>query len=136
MNLLCRFVGLAVFASANFLPYEHALAQSSDVTATIQFSNGDSITVTDFSNEIGVQLNEFINITVQFPPQAIGQPVVVETFDGGTTTVGSSIPVVDSDGTLNFGFFAPSTTGSKSIRVRSGTTVFCLQFSAADASRP
>jgi hypothetical protein len=118
MNLLRRFVGLAVFATANLLLSEQLLAQTVDATATvqatIQFSNGQSVTVTDFSNQIGVQPNDFVNITIQFGAHAIGQPVIVEALDGGPVSTGSSIRVVEADGSLSLAFLAAANPGPKS----------------------
>ena len=104
MNQLCRFAGLAVFASASFLPFEHILARSPDVAATVQFSNGQSVSIADFSDLIGVQPNELVNITIQFTPNALGKPVMVEALDGGSVSTGSSIRVVEADGSLSFAF--------------------------------
>jgi len=140
MNLLCRFVGLAVFASATFFLSEQLLAQTVDATATvqatIQFSNGQSVTVTDFSNLIGVQPNDFVNITIQFTPDAIGEPVIVEALDGGPVSTGSSIRVVEADGSLSFAFLAAANPGPKSIGIRGGAGTFRLQFWVLDLANP
>jgi hypothetical protein len=111
-------------------------AQTADFSATVQFSNGQSITTSDFSDPIGIQPGELINVTLQFSAEEIGQPVVIEAPDGGSTSIGAVIPVVNNDGTLSFAFLAPATTGTKSIGIRSGTTTWSLAFSVANASRP
>jgi len=105
-------------------------------TATVQFSNGDTTTVTDFSNQIGVQPRELVNVTVQFSPAPVGEPVVVDVLDGGSTSVGSSIPVIDATGIMSFAFLAPASTGTQSIGIRIGATAFALQFSVLSASQP
>jgi hypothetical protein len=105
------------------------------VSATIQFSNGQAITVTDFSNPIGVQPGELLNITIQFPTDAAGQPIVIKPVDGGATSVGNSIRVVNNDGTFNFVFTAPASIGTKSLDIRSGSNIR-LKFSVNNAGRP
>lgn len=108
---------------------------TADVSAVVQLSNGQTVTVTDFSNQIGVQPNEIVNVTLQFPSEAIGEPIVVEATDGGSTSLGSSIAVVDVNGSISFAFRAPARTGTKSVGIRRGSTTFRLQFSVLDASR-
>jgi hypothetical protein len=105
------------------------------VSATIQFSNGQTITVTDFSNPIDVQPGEFLNITIQFPANAAGQPIVIKALDGGATSVGNSIRVINNDGTFNFVFTAPASTGTKSLDIHSGSNIR-LKFSVNNASGP
>jgi hypothetical protein len=104
--------------------------------ATVQFSNGQTIAIADSSGPIGVHPGELVNITVEFVPAPVGQPVVVEALNGGSTSVGSSIPVVDANGTVSFAFLAPAKTGPKSIGIRLGSTTFRLQFLVLNASRP
>src|SRR5438128_2711216 len=72
------------------------------VSATVQSSNGETATITDFSNQIGIQPTELVNVTIQFTRDEIGQPVIIDALNGGCTGVGSSIPVVGPDGTINF----------------------------------
>src|SRR5207237_287231 len=103
-----------------------------NATATLQFSDGESITLTDFSNQIAVQPRELVNVTLQLNPAWVGQPIIVEAPDGGSTSVGSSIPVIDADGGFSFAFLTPAKTGMKSIGVRIGATTYRLQFSVAN----
>jgi hypothetical protein len=101
-------------------------------TATIQFSDDSTITVTDFSNQIAVQPKELVNVTFQFSADAAGEPLLVEVLDGGTTSVGSSLPVIDENGIVSFAFIAPDATGIKSVGVRRVSSVYRLQFSVAN----
>jgi hypothetical protein len=103
-------------------------------TATVQLSNGKTITFTDFSNQIGIQPHDYVNITVQFPPALAGRPIIIQPLDGGATSSGSSIPVVDANGTISFAFLAPNTTGLKSVDLRIGATTYRLQFSVVNAN--
>jgi hypothetical protein len=136
MKKLSTLSSFLLFAGINLVTSTLVLAQSSPVTADVQFSNGDTITVADFSEQISVQPNELVSITIHFPADAVGQPIVVDTINGGITSVGSSIPVVNSDGTLSFAFVAPRETGAKSLAIRKASATYQLQFSVANASRP
>jgi len=124
------FAAVATFFLITCCNLLHAKAPA--VSATVQFSDGSTTTVTDFSEPVGIQPNELVNITIQFGPDAIGGPVIVEAIHGGPTSVGSSIPVIGADGTLSFTFLAPAHPGAKTI----GSTSFLLQFSVVNANRP
>ena len=99
------------------------------VTATIQLANGQTMTFTDFSNQIGIQPHDYVNITIKFPPDLAGQPVIIDPIDGGASSFGASIPVTDANGSITFGFLAPNKTGLKSLRFRIGSSSYRLQFS-------
>ena len=109
---------------------------SSGLTATIQFSKGQTLTTTDFSQPIGVQVGELVNITLQFPPGRAGEPVTIEALNGGSTSAGSGILAVNPDGSVNFAFVAPAAVGSKSVNIHKGSENFLLRFSVDDATRP
>src|SRR5438093_541511 len=109
MNLHCRFVGLAIFASANFLQFQHLLTQTPGATATIRFSNGQSLATNDFSDLIGVQPNELVNVTIQFPAGDVGETIKIASLDGGQVT--SSSRTVSDEGFLTFSFQAPPNAG-------------------------
>jgi hypothetical protein len=131
LSLSLAAVALGICFCASQSECQTAAAAS----ATIQFSNGQAITVTDFSNPIGVQPGEFLNITIQFPTSAAGQPIVIKALDGGATSVGNSIRVVNNDGTFSFVFTAPASSGTKSLDIRSWSNIR-LKFSVNNASRP
>jgi hypothetical protein len=130
-SFLLTCAAFAVYACAGWQLFARTAINA---TATVQYANGDTITVSDFSNQFGIQPREFVNITVQFSPAPAGQPVIIEAPDGGTTSFGSSIPVIDSSGSISFGFLAPAQTGFKSIGIRIGSTRFVLQFSVVKAN--
>jgi hypothetical protein len=109
---------------------------TTDVTATVQFSNGQSVSVAGSSDLIGIQPRELVNVRLQFTPDAIGQPVIVEALDGGSTGIGSSIRVVEADGTLSFAFLATAKPGPRSIGIRSGSRTFRLRFWVLDLANP
>jgi hypothetical protein len=110
--------------------------QTADATSTVQFSNGQSVNITDFSGVIGVQPSELVNVRLQFTPDAIGQAVIVEALGGGRTSIGSSIRVVEADGSLSFSFLATTEPGSRSIGIRRGAGIFRLQFWVLDSANP
>jgi hypothetical protein len=137
MKFLCRFVGLAVFASANFLLFQHLGAQSPDVTATVQFSNGQTLSIVDFSDSIGIQPNELVNLTIQFGSVGFGGIVQIESLDGGSINgSGSSSGLVAGDGSLTFTFRATSNAGQNRIVIRGASRTLRLQFWVFDLQNP
>ena len=104
------------------------IAQSSNATATVQFGNGESVTITDFSSSIDLQPNETVTINFQFPSGAAGEPAIIEAPDGGVTSLGSAVAVVNDDGTLRFVFSAPAMAGEKTLNIRSGSQSYDLLF--------
>ena len=109
------------------IPHSPLIAQTADVTATIQFANGQTATLTDFSSPISVQRNEIINITIQFGADGAGQNATVVP-DGGSVSVGSNIVVVNDDGSLRFAFAAPSDVGQKAVSIQTGSNTIQLLF--------
>jgi hypothetical protein len=133
-TFLTTLVAAAILsvATGKLCPQTH----TPDVTATVQFSSGQSVSVADSSALIGIQPRELVNVRLQFPPDAIGQPVIVEALNGGSTSIGSSIRVVEADGTLSFAFLATAKPGPRSIGIRSGSRTFRLRFWVLDLANP
>ena len=125
MNRLCRFVGLAIFASANFLLFQHVLAQSPDVTATVQFSNGRTV-VTDFSDQIGVHPGEVVSVTIQFAPNHAGEAINVGSLDGGR--ISNTSTAVSAEGLVTFSFQAAGSAGQNRVLIRHGLRTLRVQF--------
>jgi hypothetical protein len=136
MNFLHRFVRLAVFASATFLLFQHLDAQSPGVTANVQFSNGQSVNVADFSGLIGIQPQELVNVRLQFTPDAFGEPIIIDALGGGRTSIGNSIRVVEADGSLSFAYITTASPGPRSIGIRRGSSTSCMQFWVLDPAHP
>jgi hypothetical protein len=133
MKLLCRFVAFIVFASANFISSQHLLAQTADVTATIQFSNGQSLSIVDLSDLIGIQPSEVVSVTIQLALQDIGHAFGIEAFDGGRVL---SRGIVAEDGTISFTFGAPANAGLDRIAIRGVSKTLRMQFWVLDAANP
>lgn len=125
MKLLCRFVGLGVLASSNLLSFQHLGAQSQNVTATIQFSNGQTV-VTDFSDPIGLQPGEVVSVTIQFAPSHAGEAIKVGSLDGGRISNASS--AVSHEGLVTLSFQAAVGAGLNRVVVRHGLQTLRLQF--------
>jgi len=99
--------------------------QTTDVSATVQFSNGQNVSIDDFSDTIGVQPGEVVSVTIQFTPDAAGEPVQMASLDGGTI---NGPGVISDDGTFTFGFQAPGNSGQIRILVRHGLRTLRLLF--------
>ncbi len=82
---------------------------AADVTATVQFSNGETVAWTDLSDVVGAQPGDCINVTVQLPTSLAGSAFDIGALDG--SEVADSPKAVGSDGTLSFAFRATSNAG-------------------------
>jgi hypothetical protein len=133
MKLLCRFVGLIVFASANFISSQHLLAQTAGATATIRFSSGQSLSIVDLSDLIGIQPSEVVSVTMQLALQEIGHTFDIEALDGGRIL---SRGTVAEDGTISFTFRAPPNAGLDRIAIRGVSKTLRMQFWVLDAANP
>ncbi len=108
--------------------------QTTDLSATVQFSNGQTLTLTDFSNSIGVQPGDTVTVIVSFPLDDVGQTARIEPLDGGR--VFNSSGIVAADGTLNFTFQAPANPGQDRIALRHGSRTLRMQFWVLDSANP
>jgi len=124
LSLICSAIVLFVCGASWQLR-----SQTTDVSATVQFSDGSNTVVTDLSNPIAIQPNEVVNITLQFASDAVGDTVVVQASDGGSTSLGSNVVVVGDSGSISFAFQAPADSGQKSVNIQSASKSFSLQFS-------
>lgn len=110
---------------------------TSNLSATVQFDDGNVVTITDFSNQVGVQPGEAITVTAQFPAAgAGGKPVIVDLPDGGWNSVGSSLPVADAQGVITFTVIANTQPGQNRVNIRIGLTTVCLQLWVMDSQNP
>jgi hypothetical protein len=98
------------------------------VTANVQFSDGSNVSITDFSKPVSAQRNEVVNITIQFPGDAIGDTVVIDS-GGGSVSVGNNVLVVGDSGAITFAFHAPAYIGQYPVNIRRGSASVSLQFS-------
>ena len=121
---------------ATFFLSGHVFGQAANVSATVEFSDGETATVTDFSSSVGVQPNEYVTITLQFPADFAGQPITAKPIDGGTASIGSSILVAGSDGSITFSFLAANHPGRNAVVIQVGATSVCLQLWVMDSANP
>jgi hypothetical protein len=112
-----------------------AQTHTPDVTVMVHFSNGQAVTLTDFSDRVGVQPNGIVNVTVQLAAEDSGQHVRVNTFDGGFIPNGRS-GIVASDGTVSFSFRAPANAGENRIVIREGSKRLQMHFWVIDSANP
>lgn len=100
--------------------------QTTDVSATVQFSNGQTAAIDDFSDQIGVQPGEVVRVTIQFSPTQTGEVVNFESLDGGRISNAST--AVTNEGSVTFSFQGVGGAGQNRVMVRHGFQTLRVQF--------
>lgn len=113
-----------------------AQAQPTDVVATVQFSSGQSVTLLNLSDEVGLQPNEAVGVTVQFSADEAGQTISIEPLDGGSIVGGKSSGVVGDDGSLRFRFKAGGPPGHYQVVLRNNAREVGVHFWVFDLANP
>jgi hypothetical protein len=134
MKLL--LISFALAASICSTPWQLRGQATVDVSATVQFSSGQTLTVIDFSDYIGVQPGDVINVTVHFSSDKAGHALSIEALDGSQIIRASNGARVASDGTFRFSFQATTNAGRNEISLRDGPHVLTLQFWVLDLQNP
>ena len=127
--LICAAIILCVCANTQGFPAPAATG----VTAIIRYGDNKTVAVTDFSSPIPIPANEAVYITLHFRHNAVGQPVVIETPDGGSVSSGRNVLVIGNDETLTFAFNPAAGSVQSSVDVRQGAAAFSLTFSVGAA---
>jgi hypothetical protein len=144
-----RLVGLAFLASINLSITSAVLGQSAlpspgaglafDATATISFGGSQSVTATSNGavfDRVGLQPNQVVDVTVQFPPEKSGHTIIVEPLDGGCLIGPTNKLVVAADGTFSFRFQAGRDSGDYQVSFHDGAQEIGLQFWVLDLQNP
>jgi hypothetical protein len=108
------------------------------LSAVITSTNGRMIapgSCRGVASRVGLDPNQIVTITLQFPLNRIGEPVALEPLDGGVT-IAPSTQTLSAAGILQFQFQANRTPGLTQVRVRLGADDFGLQFYVFDSEHP
>jgi hypothetical protein len=128
---LCFAGAVLAFATGN---WQLSGQTTADVSAIVQLSNGQRVTVTDFSDAIGLAASEIVDVTVQFPAANAGENVDIGQLDGGCVSNGSS--VVTNEGVVAFRFQATPNAGQNRVILRHGSQTLRLQFWVLNPANP
>jgi hypothetical protein len=141
--------GIAAAAAGLFFTYSIARAQSEDepqpvtsraLAATIDYGN-DAVFQpikhgVDF-DEFGLDPGQTVTLTVQFPVELAGQPIIAEPLDGGLLTVPDEGLFVNSDGMVVMQFQAGTDSpGACRIAVHQPDDSNILHFWIVDPDHP
>jgi len=134
-KMLSSYVA-AVISICGALSQVDAQTEQDAVTAVVQLSNGQSVTVLNLSDEVGLEPNETVNVTVQLSADDAGQTMTIEPLDGGVVVGGKSSAVVGDDGSLRFGFKAGGLSGRYQVVLRNNALEIGLHFWVLDLANP
>lgn len=87
------------------------------------------------TSRVGLDPNQVVTITLQFPVTRIGQPVAIQALDGGKVFLGSNLGL-SSNGALQFQFQANQEPGLTQVQVWLGSDEYGLQFYVFDPTHP
>jgi hypothetical protein len=112
-----------------------AFFAQSPLSASVQFSDSQTRTVSDFSESLPMQPNDVVNVTLQFAAEAVGQTVTIEPSNGASVSTGSNIVVIGADGRITFAFHAPVAASTSAVAIKSDTSSTALTFSVSDTAQ-
>lgn len=139
--------GLALLASGLLCLAPGVYAQDDDpqpivsraIAATVDYGNDNIFhpakTSTDFE-PLGVLPQQMLTITVQFPSELSGQPMIVEALDNGALSVPEGGLFVGEDGNVTFQFQVGNAFGACRIAVHQPDDSNFLQFWVVDPAHP
>ena len=107
---------------------------AADVSATVQFGNGQTVVLDDFSDLIGVQPGEVVQVTIQVPLNHAGEAIKIGSLDGGQISNAST--AVGDQGSITFDFQAPAGAGEIRVIVRFVSNSLRLQFWVLNLQNP
>jgi len=107
---------------------------TTDLSATVEYSNGQSVTVTNSSEPVGVAPSDIVHLTVNIPGTDPGERVSVGSLDGGRVI--SANNVITGVGTFSLVFQATPNVGQNRVELRYGMRKLRLQFWVLDTANP
>jgi hypothetical protein len=140
--------GLALLASGLLGFSSSARAQEEDepqpivsraLAATVDYGNDALFTPAKHATEfeqLGIRPETVVTITVQFPVELTGQPMLVEPLDGGLATTPEDGLIVDAEGKVTFQFQTSDFFGACRIAVHQPDDSNFVQFWIVDPDHP
>lgn len=86
--------------------------------------------------QLGLQPQQLLTITVQFPVEFAGHAIIAEPLDGGILTLPEEGLFVGSDGSVTFQFQASDSCGASRVAVHQADDLNFLQFWIVDPDHP
>jgi hypothetical protein len=126
--LICTGAAVCIFGDS------WQLHGQTTATATVQFSNGQTITVTDFSEPVGIPPNATVDVIVQLSTIAATEKITVASLDGGQVVSHSGVTA--DQGAVSFRFQATANVGLNRIELRHGARKLRMQFWVLDTANP
>jgi len=135
--------GLVVLASLFFLQLPGLRAQTDDTQsplwARIDLGSNRIVKLRNSHaafERVGLDPDQTIEITLQYPVEMAGQAIVAEPLDGGRVTVSGKGLVINAEGRASFQFKARDVTGEARISLYAGETLQTLRFWVRDKEHP
>jgi hypothetical protein len=137
----CRY--LASLATAFLLQAAISSAQDDNPRApvSVRFDYGSNQTAKPSKSpvgfgRVGIDPNQTVGVTLQYPAAMAGQEIVAEAIDGGRLNYHGKNLAIDSKGQLSFEFTARDVPGDARITLYDGDTISLLQLWVRDVNHP
>jgi hypothetical protein len=85
---------------------------------------------------IGLQPNQTVDVSVQFPAERAGESIPLSVWDGGKISTANKDALVGSDGRLTFAFQAGSAPGLYRVVLQPASEEYCVRFWVIDPNQP
>lgn len=85
---------------------------------------------------IGLQPNQTVDVSVQFPAGRAGESIPVSVWDGGKISTASNNALVGGDGRLTFTFQAGSSPGLYRVVLQPASEEYCVRFWVINPNQP
>lgn len=116
----------AAFALCIYGGSSQSCGQTTDPTAAVQFANGQTVAIDDFSEPVGVQPGEVVTVTIQFASNHAGEAIEIGPLDGGL--IRHAATAVSENGQATFSFQSAASAGDQRIAVHYGLRTLLVHF--------
>jgi hypothetical protein len=85
---------------------------------------------------VGLQPDQTVQVTIQYPPDQALQTVAATPLDGGTISFPPGGTTINAAGTITFAYTATHEPGLNQVSVQQGSVELGIQFWVRDAENP
>lgn len=139
--LVCANTCLSIAARGQLTPIDGPVvrAGSESLLLTVNSKTGTLVETNIVYGDavpIGLQSNQTVDVSVQFPAERAGESIPVSVWDGGKISTANNNAVIGSDGRLTFTFQAGAAPGLYRVVLQPASEEYCVRFWVIDPNQP